>query len=177
LTADARQQRIFFALWPDAVTRERLAGIAAQIALRRPARRVPDYNLHLTLHFIGTVDSSVVDCMRRQARAVESAAFEIVIDASGRFTGAGVGWLGCSQVADDLGRLHRRLGRELTRCDYLPEKRAYRPHVTVARKLGGALQPIAFDAVRWKVDNFVLLESRPAERGVRYHVVETYPLA
>lgn len=177
MTADARQQRIFFALWPDAVTRERLADIAAQIPLRRPARRVPDYNLHLTLHFIGTVDGSVVDCMRRQARAVESAAFEIVIDDSGRFTGAGVGWLGCSEVVDALDRLHRRLGRELTRCDYTPEKRAYRPHVTVARKLRGALPPIAFDALRWKVDNFVLLESRPAERGVRYHVVETYPLA
>lgn len=159
------------------MTRERLAAIAAQIPLRRPARRVPDYNLHLTLHFIGTVDSSLVDCLRRRARAVESERFEFRIDTSGHFPGAGVGWLGCSRLAGSLRRLHQRLGRELARCDYIPETRPYRPHVTVARKLVDPPPPMAFDAVGWKVDNFVLLESRGAENGVEYRVVETYPLA
>jgi len=144
--------------------------------LARPARAVPEYNLHLTLHFVGNVDSSVSACLRQRAKAVESAAFEISIDSSGRFAGAGVGWLGCSRVPDALIRLHEFLGRELQPCGYAPETRAYRPHLTVARKLGHEPGPLTFAAVNWKVDNFVLLESRAAERGVKYHVVETYPL-
>lgn len=133
--------------------------------------------MHLTLHFVGTVDSSVVDCLRRRARDVESERFAIAIDSSGHFGGAGVGWLGCREVPDALRRLHERLGRELIPCGYTPEKRAYRPHITVARKLGEAPAPIDIDAVNWKVDNFVLLESRASGQGVKYHVVETYPLA
>ncbi len=176
MTASGRQPRIFFALWPDEATRARLAATAAQIPLTRPARRVPDYNLHLTLHFVGSVDSSVADCMRRQARSVDSERFEFAIDDSGHFAAAGVGWLGCSAVPEALHRLHERLGRALADCDYSPEERAYRPHVTVARKLRSAAPPPAFAAIAWKVDNFVLLESRPAARGVKYHVVETYPL-
>lgn len=176
MTAADRQQRIFFALWPDAGTRERLDASVARLPLKRPARRVPEYNLHLTLHFVGTVGSEVVDCMRRRARQVESRRFAITIDGSGYFAGAGVGWLGCSEIPDALRQLHDRLGRELSCCGYTPEKRAYRPHITVARKLRKAPVPIEIDAVSWKVDNFVLLESRAADHGVRYHVVETYPL-
>lgn len=171
------QQRIFFALWPDDATRAKLAAAAAKIPLQRPARRVPDYNLHLTLHFVGSVDSGVVDCMRLQARCVESARFEFAIDDSGRFAGAGVGWLGCSAVPDALYRLHEGLGQALMRCDYSPDARVFRPHVTVARKLRSAPTPPAFAAIAWKVDNFVLVESRATDLGVKYHVVETYPLA
>lgn len=177
MTADDKQRRVFFALWPADGVRERLAALAGQIPLRRPARRVPGYNLHLTLHFVGTVGSGMVDCMRRQARTVESGRFEISIDNSGRFVGAGVGWLGCSTVPAALFRLHEQLGRALTHCGYAPEERVYRPHVTVARKLGRAPARLEFAAIRWKVDNFVLLESRAAEQGVKYHVVETYPLS
>ena len=130
----------------------------------------------MTLHFVGTVDSSVVDCMRQQSRAVEAEGVEITIDSCGRFAGARVGWIGCSALPGPLDRLHQDLGRQLMRCDYMPERRAFRPHVTVARKLGSAPSPIEFETLRWKVDNFVLLESRAAEQGVKYHVVETYPL-
>jgi len=176
MTTGASQLRIFFALWPDAATREGLAVIAAGMPLSRAARRVPDYNLHLTLHFIGNVDAGIADCMRREARAVEAEAFELAIDNSGHFRGAGVGWLGSSEVPAALDDLHRLLGDRLQNCGYTPEPQAYRPHVTVARKLDAAPASFAFAALRWKIDNFVLLESRPGERGVRYRVVESYPL-
>jgi len=115
--------------------------------------------------------------MRRQARSVKCERFEISVDSSGHFARAGVAWLACGAVPEAMYRLHERLGRALTRCDYSPEERAYRPHLTVARKLSAEPAPLAFAAIDWKVDNFVLLESRAADRGVKYHVLETYPLA
>lgn len=171
------QLRIFFALWPDAATRARLAAIAARIPLSRPARRVPDYNLHLTLHFVGNVDRADADCMRRQVRAVGGAAFDLSIDSSGHFDRARVGWLGPARIPDALLNLQRELGLNLRSCGYEAEKRAYSPHVSVIRKLNRAPELVAFDPLLWKVDNFVLVESRAAETGVRYQVVESYPLS
>lgn len=170
------QTRIFFALWPDATTRARLARIAACLPLKRPARRVPDYNLHLTLHFIGNVDREAADCMRRSARAVNGEAFDLCIDGAGCFTRARVGWLGASTIPEPLEALHASLGSELRGCGFTPEARAFHPHVTVARKLAHMPAGEAFEPLQWKVDNFVLVESCSSENGVRYEVRESYPL-
>jgi 2'-5' RNA ligase len=170
------QCRIFFALWPPAAVRASLAATAAQLPLARPARLVPDYNLHLTLHFIGNVGRADADCMRQRARAVGGEAFELAIDRYGYFGGARVGWLGCTGTPDALFDLHQRLGQELRDCGYRPEAHAYRPHVTVARKLDRLPDAPPFEPLPWKVDNFVLVESRAAGNGARYEVVETYPL-
>ena len=174
---EKKDARIFFALWPDPVTRAGLAERARRLPLARPARRVPDYNLHLTLHFIGNVTFEQMACLQQRARRVEGKPFELVIDAHGHFRRARVAWIGPEILPDALLRLHAELGDELQACGYRAEARRYSPHVTVARKLGRAVAGEAFEPLRWKVDNFVLVESRAVETGVRYEVIETYPLS
>ncbi len=174
---DKKDLRIFFALWPDPGTRRELARIAASQRLSRPARPVPEYNLHLTLHFIGNVYRRDLDCMQQAARELGAEAFEISVDCRGFFAKPRVGWLGCTQVPDALSDLHAALGRRLKSCGFRAEKRAYNPHVTVARKLTKPLPDLPFEPLRWKVDNFVLIESRAVDGGVKYEVIETYPLA
>ena len=72
--------RLFFALWPDAAIRERLQQAADCIALDASARRVPQANLHLTLHFIGNVYFDEMACLREHARQVDAASFSLSID-------------------------------------------------------------------------------------------------
>lgn len=168
--------RVFFALWPDPVLRKKLASLARRMPVERPARRVPDYNLHLTLHFIGNVFFNELDCLQRQARKVSGAPFELWLDDHGFFRKARVGWLGCSDPPAELTRLHRDLGDRLRPCGYRIETRPYNPHLTVARKMNRHPAMTDFAAVRWKVDNFTLIESRAVDAGVRYEVIETYPL-
>ena len=74
------EERIFFALWPGAETRAALQQAAQSVAIERPARRVPVYNLHLTLHFIGNVSRETAQAMRSAAHAVEASAFELRMD-------------------------------------------------------------------------------------------------
>ena len=173
----ADQLRIFFALWPDASTRARISAIARRIPVARPARRVPDYNLHLTLHFIGNVDYDLAECLRREARAARGQVFEIDLDRVGRFDGARVGWLGCKHTPRALIDLQSDLGARLERCGYRPEARRFRPHVTLVRKLIDAPPAVVFETLSWRVDSFALVESRGGENGVKYRVVETYPLS
>ncbi|UCH41533.1 MAG: RNA 2',3'-cyclic phosphodiesterase, partial [Gammaproteobacteria bacterium] len=80
---DKKDIRIFFALWPDPATRKQLVRRARLMPVERPARRVPDYNLHLTLHFIGNVAFDELACLQRQARQVSGKSFELVIDSHG----------------------------------------------------------------------------------------------
>ncbi len=171
-----KAKRIFFALWPQDTLRQSLNRAAHTLALQAPARRVADYNLHLTLHFIGNVSLEQLDCMKRQARKVRAPGFDLCVDSQGCFSKAAVGWLGCSEVPLRLRQLHQELGRRLRRCEFQPEARRYSPHVTVARKIRTMPTDTAFEPLRWRVENFVLVESQSCADGVKYSVIETYPL-
>ncbi len=168
--------RLFFALWPDEAVRAELHRAGNTINLERPARRVPRYNLHLTLHFIGNVSFAQMDCLRQQARMVRAEAFELSIDRQGCFSRPRVGWLGCREMPAALSELHKQLGQRLQRCDYQPEARQYNPHVTVARKIRSVAESASFAPIAWKVGAFSLVEVRQVENGVQYRVVETFPL-
>lgn len=168
--------RLFFALWPDAALRERLHAAANALELTPGARRVPRANLHLTLHFVGNVYFDEMACMRRQARRLECAAFELEIDHQGMFDKPAVGWLGCSAVPDALGELQHRLGTRLQGCGFKPEARPYHPHITIARGLRSIDTNAAIDPIPWALSEFALVEVQSVENGVQYRVVETYPL-
>ncbi|MDH3388346.1 MAG: RNA 2',3'-cyclic phosphodiesterase [Gammaproteobacteria bacterium] len=169
--------RIFFALWPDPATRQRLSQSARQLPVERPARRVPDYNLHLTLHFVGNVGSDELTCLRQRARRAPGEAFELLIDGAGHFARSRVAWLGCSEIPPALQRLHDRLGGCLEPCGYQPDTRRFNPHVTVARNMIRFPLVETIAPISWQVDSFELIESRAFENGVKYEVVETYPIA
>ena len=173
---EKRDIRLFFALWPDDALRDRLHCASNTISVERPARRVPHYNLHLTLHFIGNVFFAQMDCLRQQARRVKAEAFELSIDCQGYFSKPRVAWLGCREIPAALSELHEQLGRRLQRCDYQPEARQYNPHVTVARKIRTIGDSASFAPIAWKVDAFSMVEVSQIENGVQYRVVETFPL-
>lgn len=173
---DNKDLRIFFALWPDALLREQLGNASKTIPVERPARRVPDYNLHLTLHFIGNVYRDQLVCMQQQASLVEAEGFEFDIDCQGHFSKPRVAWLGCSEIPGALRDLHHQLGQGLRHCDYQPESRRYHPHITVARKIKSIPEGSNFEPMRWRVDKFVLIESRSNESGVEYRVIDSYDL-
>ena len=177
MVREKKDARLFFALWPDTAPRQRLAEAASTIPVTAVTRRVPDANLHMTLHFIGNVYFDEMACMQRQARHVDAGTFSLEIDCQGYFGKPQAGWLGCRVIPGALVELHRQLGTRLQECGYHPETRPYHPHVTVARKLGSIGTRASFESIVWPVREFALVEVQPVENGVQYRVVETYPLA
>ena len=173
---EQKDLRIFFALWPDTLLREQLNNARKSIPVERPARRVADTNLHLTLHFIGNVYRDQLVCMQQQARLVEAEGFELDIDCQGHFSKPRVAWLGCREVPVALRDLHHQLGQCLRHCDYRPELRRYQPHITVARKIKSIPECNNFEPMRWRVDKIVLIESCATGAGVEYRVIDSYHL-
>ena len=64
---------------------------------------------------------------------------------------------------------------QLDKQDFVLERRAYRTHVTLARKVTW-LEPCAHDPVRFRVDSFALFHSRSTPQGVVYDRNEEWPL-
>lgn len=174
---EIKDVRIFFALWPDEKVRQKITNLFPGFALDpRRCRFLTPGNLHLTLHFIGNVSFEDLDCLRHRATGIEAKSFVIEIDCQGYFKKPKLLWLGCSQVPQALPRLQLRLGEQLLPCGFMPERRPFHPHVSIARKLTAAAQRVEFEPIRWVVNRFVLVESNAISGGVQYQVINEYPL-
>ena len=95
-------ERLFFALWPDDAIRQQLVDAYARIPGLKGQRDVLPNNLHVTLHFLGNVEASRVDCFRRQAEVISAHRFQLQLDRFGYFKKARVLWLGCELKSNRL---------------------------------------------------------------------------
>ncbi|HHH45361.1 MAG TPA: RNA 2',3'-cyclic phosphodiesterase [Gammaproteobacteria bacterium] len=166
-------RRLFFALWPDADVRKQLA-VAARQWTRRP---VADANLHLTLQFLGGRTAAELACCREAAGTVQGEAFELQLDYLGGWTKPRVQWLGTSHIPPALLQLVEQLQAALLPCGIDAPTRRYVPHVTLSRKEKNPRVQAGLAPVCWQVEDFVLAESVSTEQGVRYDVLQRWPLS
>jgi 2'-5' RNA ligase len=102
--------------------------------------------LHLTLHFLGELDTPSGGTVRSALQEVKASAFGITIKGVGRFPPEGqphVLWAGVENSSSLLA-LHQSIGTILTKIiGFQPETRPYSPHVTLARLKTPALEAAA----------------------------------
>lgn len=166
--------RLFFALWPDADTREGLARAARQSGVDS-RRLVPPQNLHVTLAFLGNVDEALQKRLVEAAAGLRGHAFSLTIDRSGWWRRAGIAWLGPHHVPGELSRLHADIAGLARGSGLALEDRSFRPHVTVARKL--SVPPgFEFEPIRWKIRDFCLAASHTLPGGAEYRIICRWPL-
>ena len=171
-----KRSRLFFALWPPQQVRQAIVDASSRLPRMKKCRDVKQANLHITLHFIGSVTEETRNCMRAAAASVNAASFELRLDHFGRFPRARVLWMGCHDVPVEVKQLYEQLGTALKACGYQPEQRAFAPHLTLKRKCNKPDIP-GFDfSVPWPVKEFVLVESITHPEGVEYRIIDTYPL-
>jgi len=172
-----RTRRLFFAIWPDDATRERLATIGAALPARS-GRRVAAGNLHITLCFLGSVEEDRLDCLRRGAEAIRVPAFTLPLERLGWFRRARVVWLAPleAHIPPALIALAGALNRVVRGCGLEPDGRAWRPHLTLSRKAAKPPRGQAFDALYWDIREFTLVESVTRNKGPEYRVLERWPL-
>jgi 2'-5' RNA ligase len=168
-------QRLFFALWPDAGVRAALAGFALG-NLRRPARRVPEANLHITLAFPGSVTAEVRDCLEAAAADIRAGAFALSIDRVGYWPRPRILWAGPTHTPAEVWTLVKELRRTMLACGLQPETRPWQAHVTLARKAVRALPVTEIDPVHWSISDFCLVESVTDPSGPVYRIIRRWPL-
>ena len=169
----ARSARLFFALNPGSSTRSRLAEI--QSALKLQARPVAVSNLHMTLVFLGTVQSKRMNMLHDIAAAMTFPDCELLLDLTGRFEKARIAWLGCTRLPPALSGFQRALAKQLQDAGFRFQNRNWTPHITLYRNLRKPFETISFDAVKWRPAGFCLMESRHERCGLIYQSIGRWP--
>ena len=135
--------RTFVAIDLEDDLRRRAAAVASRLQPYAPnARWVEEENLHATLLFLGDLtDQELSDvCSQAEWAARANAPFEMRLCGAGAFPDLSrpkALWLGVTDGAEPLSRLHADLDDAL--CELVPrsENRRFIPHVTLARLSGG----------------------------------------
>lgn len=167
-------RRLFFTLWPDDETRLLLRKNFNKAVQHGGGKRVPDLNLHLTLSFLGSVDSSVQDCVEQFADTLVLAPCELILDKIDYWPKPRVLYIGCSKTPQSLARFVCELNDGVKQCGVGVNIRSFVPHITLMRKVNKLPQDIKIDPVLWQVNKFALAESRTLAEGVNYTLLKVW---
>lgn len=171
------KRRIFFALWPDDALRQQIERNAQAAIQDAGGRRIPAGNFHVTLVFIGAVPQERVSAAKVAASETTGRAFTLSLDMLESWTGADVLVYSGERPPAALGELVDRLRISLLRHQFALQRQTFKPHVTLVRNLPRRLSRRPLPALNWRVDDFVLVESRQGPTGSIYTVMDRWPLA
>jgi 2'-5' RNA ligase len=174
--------RLFVAIRPPAPIRALLLGVMGGV---RGARWQDEDQLHLTLRFIGDVDRHLAADADAALRSVRQPCFALALHGVGAFDRRRqptVLWAGVTPQ-EEVKALYKKVDQALARAGIEPERRAFSPHITLARLRPGAgpVEPLLAAAGTlasppFEVTEFRLYESRLSPDGADYTLVERYPL-
>ena len=175
--------RLFVAIRPPRPIREMLLDVMGGVV---GARWQNAEQLHLTLRFVGEVDRHIAADLAASLGAIRQPPFQIALDGIGSFArrggGSAVLWAGVTPH-DELKALNKKVEQACQRAGLEAERRAYSPHITLARLKSGA-GPIrhlieadgGLASEPFTVESFWLYESLLTPEGAIYSPVERYAL-
>lgn len=168
------KERLFFALWPDEAVRD---AVAAQLpSTPKPAKPVSRDNWHVTLAFLGETARERRRAFEAAAESVAASPFDLTLDRLGYFHRPRVLWLGADTVPEHLAALHADLNALLAEQGFEPDRRPFKAHLTLARKMPPPGDLPAVSPIAWPVVDFCLVRSELDRRGARYAVIRRFPL-
>lgn len=174
--------RLFVAVRPPPEIRAWLLDLMGGVA---GIRWATEAQLHITLRYIGEVDRRRAEDVASALEAVRHPPLELRLTGVGAFERRGqptVIWAGVAPKQHIEG-LHRKVDQACVQAGLDPERRAYHPHVTLARpKPGsGSLESFLQNAatatsVPFAVEEFGLFESTLTPEGAVYTLAQRYRL-
>jgi len=175
--------RLFVALRPTVTLRrhclDAIAGGPPGWAWQR------EEQLHVTLRFIGEVERPLAEDIAAALGAIRAPPIELGLHGVGFFDQGRNGVLFARAVQrKPLEELHKKVDRALFSVGLEPDRRAFLPHITLARRRKSAVEPSAWleahaslSAPPEPIDHFILYESRLGHDGAHYEAIAKYPLS
>lgn len=145
-------------------------------------RWVPEDNYHLTLLFVGEVSEPVLDELAEAINdRVDLIAPELSIAQVSPFPESSPKLLAALvEETAELSRLHKQIKSAAASVGLQPEKRRFRPHVTLARQYprrGQQLIPAAVDKLQDVAEQLIIYQSHLLPDGTEYQPLYEYDLS
>lgn len=175
--------RLFVAIRPPEEIRDLLIDAMDD----SPALRwVGDEQLHLTLRFIGEVERPIANDIAATLSRLRSARFDLRVNGVGKFEQRNGGALWAAvEPKQPVIALAAKVERAVQLAGLDPERRAFTPHITLAR--WNRRNAEAVDAFLrrnsdlhsepFTVDRFILFESKLSRHGPHYEKVAAFDLS
>jgi 2'-5' RNA ligase len=188
------QIRTFIAIELPSRLKLELGKLQAQLKMERQnwVKWVDPNSVHLTLKFLGNIDITSTDQITKEmegaARGISP--FFLEVKDLGVFPNlrrVQVVWVGLSGEIDKVVQLQQNLESNLERLGFVPEKRRFTPHLTLARlrdqakpeerqKFGQLITSTGFKSDPFKVDTISLMRSQLTSHGAVYSRLNTVQL-
>ena len=141
--------------------------------------------LHLTLRYIGEIERPKAEDVAVALASIRASSIELAINGVGWFDQGSRGALfaRCGP-SEPLTALHKKVDRALVRLGLEPERRAYLPHITLARRRSSAVDPggwlernAGLASCAERMTSMILFESHLGRHGSAYEAIASYKLA
>jgi 2'-5' RNA ligase len=178
--------RAFFGLPVPEAQRKELEPYLAACAASAPGFRwVPAANLHLTVHFIGTVERAIVEGIADRLAQRPLGGFELRLGGMGTFKRGRlvrVVWLQVSSGVAAARELAEQVEMECVGAGLAAEARPFQPHLTLARaraRDGAPLPPLPDPPPLepWRAGELVLYRSQLGRAGSVYEPLRAIRLS
>lgn len=182
--SEEKPNRLFVAIPIPAFARERLAELHRELPQLSWISRE---NIHLTLKFIGEVEKETQAAVQKKLHEIQVKPFLLAVSGVGIFPDRGnpsVLWAGLGTAHPHLFQLHKQVNDLLFSIGIEPDRRIYRPHITLSRCKGTSRESLhpflrkhtSFETAPFRVEMFHLLASELRPDGPRYDCLESYEL-
>ncbi len=172
--SDTKYKRLFVCIELPEFVREALGGLETRL---RGFRWTRSENLHLTLKFIGEVDTPLTDDITEALSAIKVEPFILALKEVGCFPGQRrprIVWVGAGGGHPHLFQLQGKVDNTLTALGIEPEKQSYSPHITIARCGESSPESVRqllkknreFETAPFNVAEFALYRSELSSDGV-----------
>jgi 2'-5' RNA ligase len=176
--------RAFVAIFPPLEVRREALAWARRWPIDDRVRWTRPENVHLTLKFLGDVQSETLDNIRATLEEVcaQHAPFDAALAELGAFPSARRAttlWIGAGEGSARLRSLAADVDNALAPLGFEREKRPYIPHLTLGRARGRPLHldlPSGAEVTGFRVRRVELTESRLTAEGATYRTVGGFAL-
>lgn len=175
--------RLFVAIPIDTEIRRKLSSLGQMI---HGASAVSEDQIHLTLRFIGEVESTLFHDIRERMHELNSCPLQISVKGTGHFPPRGnprVIWAGI-EPAGDVIILRNRVNTILSKCGIAYEHRKFHAHITLARLKNSSPKRVAdflagnalLQSPVFTVNQVHLYSSKLTANGAIHRIEGSYPL-
>ena len=179
--------RLFVGIPLAAETGAALAAVEARLRAKAPRLRWSKPELwHITLQFLGQASAEQYEAVKARLGEVHATPVPVQLGELSCFERTGVLHLGI-ELTPQLVALQQSVTRATRLCGFVPEARAYQPHITLARSRSSEdrrrIAELAKGVTRsprlprFVAHEFVLYESFPGPAGSRYEVRARFVLS
>jgi len=167
--------RLFFALWPDDVARDKVAVLTEHFQGKYGGRAIEKESLHVTLVFLGETPNSYLSTLLAIDANVATPSFNLTLSRAGYWRN-GIFWLGPEDSPLALSALVVALRDKLKEANISFDQKPFVPHMTLLRDAKCSDSPCVITPIEFSVQRFVLARSVPGSKAMRYEMVREFSL-